>query len=97
MTTQRKATSSGDNDSVTHENVPEPAGPDASDAVSRAGAGSRVTLALMLGSIVRFDLSAQNLPDVTTEGTSYTTDEADVVKTLALKYGVPLYEVKKES
>lgn len=88
MTTQQRKASPGDNDSATPVVAPEPSGPAASDG--------RVTLALMLGSVVRFDLSAQNLPDVTTEGTSYTGDEADLVKTLALKYGVALYEVKKE-
>jgi hypothetical protein len=96
MTTQRKAAAPGDNDTVTHEAAPEGTGPEVSDAASHTRKASRVTLALTRGSIVRFDLSAHDLPDVTTEGTSYTGDEADLVKTLALKCGVPLHEVKKE-
>jgi hypothetical protein len=88
MTTQRKAAAPGDNDTATREAAPEGSGPEQK--------ASRVTLVLPLGSVVRFDLSAHDLPDVTTEGTSYTGDEADLVKTLAMKCGVTLHEVKKE-
>lgn len=98
MTTQqRKAAAPGDTDSVTHEPADTGTGPEVSEAASHTRKASRVTLALRRGSIVRFDLSAHNLPDVTTEGTSYTSDESDLVRTLALKCGVPLYEVTKEN
>ena len=40
-----------------------------------------------------FDLTAQDLPSVTQAGTVYTTDQADTVRMLAHKYGVPLTEV----
>jgi hypothetical protein len=96
MTTQRKAAAPGDHNTVTHEAAPTGTGPEVSEAASHTRKASRVTLAVRRGSVVRFDLSAHNLPDVTTEGTSYTSDEADLVKTLAMKCGVSLHEVKKE-
>lgn len=39
---------------------------------------------------VLFDLSAQNLPSVTQEGTVYTIEQADTVLMLAHKLGVPV-------
>jgi len=98
MTTQqRKAAAPGDHNTVTHQSADTGTGPEVSEAASHTRKASRVTLAIRRGSVVRFDLSAHDLPDVTTEGTSYTGDEADLVKTLAMKCGVAVYEVTKEN
>lgn len=40
----------------------------------------------------RFDLSGMDLPDLTPEGTSYTPQQADIVRTLCRKYRVRYFE-----
>ncbi len=96
MTTQRKAAAPGDHDTVTHETADTGTGPEVSEAASHTRKASRVTLAVRYP-VTRFDLSAHSLPDVTTAGTTYTSDEADQVRTLAMKCGVAVHEVKKET
>lgn len=92
MAEQRKATAAGDHNTVTHEPVaPEPE-PQVSDAAKRVKKDSRVTLCVRHPH-QEFDLSALGLASVTQAGTTYTEAEADEVRTVAMKYGVPLFEV----
>jgi hypothetical protein len=100
MAEQRKAAAAGDHNTVTHE-LAEPAPePKVSDAAKRTSKDNRVTLCVKHPHAV-FDLSAVGLESVTQAGTVYTSAQADEVRTLAMKYGVPVHEVadddKKES
>lgn len=89
---QRKATAAGDHNSVTHEPAEPTPEPQVSDAAKRVRKVSRVTLRVQHPH-AEFDLSGVGLASVTQGGTTYTEDEADQVRTLALKYGVPVHEV----
>lgn len=89
---QRKATAAGDHNSVTHTPVAPTPEPEVSDAAKRAPKAKRITLAVDYPH-VGFDLSGAGLPSVTQAGTVYTQDQADTVRTLAVKYGVPVREV----
>lgn len=92
MAEQRKATSAGDHNTVTHAPVAPTPEPEVSAAAKRVSKDSRVTLCVDHPH-AEFDLSAVDLPSVTQAGTVYTSAQADNVRTLALKYGVPIREV----
>ncbi|UTN93024.1 hypothetical protein SEA_MARKY_21 [Streptomyces phage Marky] len=92
MAEQRKATSAGDHNAVTHEPVEPTPEPEVSPAAKRVQKDKRVTLCVDHPHF-EFDLSAAGLPSVTQQGTVYTSAQADEVRTLALKYGVPVREV----
>jgi hypothetical protein len=89
---QRKAAAAGDHNTVTHEPVAPTPEPKVSDAAKRTSKDSRVTLRVRHPH-AEFDLSGAGLESVTQAGTTYTQTEADQVRTLALKYGVPVHEV----
>lgn len=95
MAEQRKAASAGDQNAVTHEPADPTTGPEVSDAAKRAAKDKRVTLRVTYPHVL-FDLTAQDLPSVTQEGTTYTSAQADTVKTLAMKCGVPVTEVPSD-
>lgn len=92
MAEQRKAASAGDHNSVTHETVAPTPEPEVSTAAKRVQKDKRVTLCVDHPH-AEFDLTAAGLPSVTQAGTVYTETQADEVRTLALKYGVPVREV----
>lgn len=92
MAEQRKATAAGDHNSVTHEPVAPTPEPEVSPAAKRVSKDKRVTLCVRHPH-QEFDLTAAGLPSVTQAGTVYTESQADDVRTLALKYGVPVYEL----
>lgn len=92
MAEQKKATAAGDHASVTHELVEPAPEPEVSTAAKRVQKDKRVTLCVRHPH-AEFDLSAAGLPSVTQAGTVYTSAQADEVRTLALKYGVPVFEV----
>lgn len=92
MAEQRKATAAGDQNSVTHELVEPTPAPEVSPAAKRVPRDKRVTLQVRHPH-AEFDLTAAGLPTVTQAGTVYTSAQADDVRTLALKYGVPVFEV----
>jgi len=96
MAEQRKAAAAGDHNTVTHEPAAPAPEPQVSDAAKRTSKDKRVTLRVSHPH-ARFDLSGAGLADVTQAGTTYSEGEADQVKTLALKYGVPVFEVAPES
>lgn len=99
MAEQKRATAAGDHNAVTHEAAAETGEAKTSPAAQRKAAGARVRLSVKHPH-EEFDLSALGLESVTQAGTSYTADEADQVRTLAMKYGVPVYvaaETEKES
>lgn len=92
MTEQRKAAAAGDHNTVTHEPAEATPEPKVSDAAKRARKDNRVTLCVKHPHLV-FDLTAAGLASVTQGGTTYTETEADEVRTLAHKYGVPIHVV----
>jgi hypothetical protein len=92
MAEQRKATAAGDHATVTHETVEPAPEPQVSDAAKRTSKEKRVTLRVSHPHTL-FDLSSVGLESVTQAGTTYTPAEADEVRTLAMKYGVPVSEV----
>ena len=92
MAEQRKATSAGDHNTVTHAPVAPTPEPEVSPAAKRVAPEKRVTLCVDHPH-AEFDLTAVGLPSVTQAGTVYTSAQADNVRTLALKYGVPVREV----
>jgi len=92
MAEQRKATAAGDHNSVTHEPAAPAPEPQVSDAAKRTSKDKRVTLRVSHPHSL-FDLSGAGLASVTQAGTTYTEAEADEVRTMALKYGVPVSEV----
>lgn len=92
---QRKAVSTGEHNTVTHEPAAPAPEPQVSDAAKRSNKDKRITLRVRHPH-VRFDLSGAGLDDVTQAGTTYSESEADGVRTLAMKYGVPV-EVVTES
>ncbi len=91
-TEQRKATSAGDHNTVTHAPVEPTPEPEVSPAAKRVAKDKRVTLCVRHPH-AEFDLTGAGLPSVTQAGTVYTETQADEVRTLALKYGVPIHEV----
>lgn len=96
MAEQRKATAAGDHNSVTHEPAEATPEPETSPAAKRVSKDKRVMLQVRHPH-AEFDLTAAGLPSVTQAGTVYTAAQADDVRTLALKYGVPVYEVADET
>jgi len=94
-TEQRKAASTGEHNTVTHEPVAPTPAPEVSDAAKRAPRAKRVTLCVDYPH-VEFDLKGAGLPSVTQAGTVYTQDQADQVRTLGMKYGVPLRQVETD-
>lgn len=95
MAEQRKAAAAGDHNTVTHEPVSPTPAPEVSDAAKRVSKDSRVTLCVDHPHL-EFDLTAAGLPSVTQAGTVYTSAQADEVRTLAMKYGVPVREVRAD-
>ncbi|AXH49409.1 hypothetical protein SEA_CROSBY_21 [Streptomyces phage Crosby] len=95
MAEQRKAAAAGDHNTVTHEPVAPAPEPQVSDAAKRTSKDKRVTLRVDHPHAL-FDLSGAGLADVTQAGTTYTEAEADEVRTLAMKYGVPVREVRAD-
>lgn len=92
MAEQRKAASAGDHNAVTHDLAEPTPEPEVSPAAKRVAKDKRVTLRVVHPH-AEFDLTAAGLPSVTQAGTVYTETQADEVRTLALKYGVPVFEV----
>ncbi|AWY07422.1 hypothetical protein SEA_UNTPL_21 [Streptomyces phage UNTPL] len=92
MAEQRKAAAAGEHNTVTHEPAAPAPEPQVSDAAKRTSKDKRVTLCVDHPHTL-FDLSGAGLANVTTAGTTYTEAEADEVRTLAMKYGVPVREV----
>lgn len=92
MAEQRKATTAGDHNSVTHELVEPAPEPEVSPAAKRVQKDKRVMLCVRHPH-AEFDLTAAGLPSVTQAGTVYTETQSDEVRTLALKYGVPVFVV----
>lgn len=95
MAEQRKAASAGDHNTVTHEPVEPTPAPEVSPAAKRVSKEKRVTLQVRHPH-AELDLSAVGLPAVTQAGTVYTEGQSDDVRTIAHKYGVPVYEVADE-
>lgn len=93
MAEQRKA-ATGEHNTVTHELAKNDEQPEVSDAAKSTRKDARVQLRVAWPH-VKFDLSAHDLPPVTTEGTYYTSEQADKVSVLALKQGVPVHRVKE--
>ncbi|AWY07259.1 hypothetical protein SEA_ARACELI_21 [Streptomyces phage Araceli] len=96
MAEQRKAAAAGDHNTVTHEPAAPAPEPQVSDAAKRTSKDKRVTLRVSHPHAL-FDLSGAGLANVTQAGTTYSEGEADQVKTLALKYGVPVTEVAPDT
>lgn len=95
MAEQRKAAAAGEHNTVTHEPAAPAGEPTVSDAAKRTSKDKRVTLRVSHPHAL-FDLSGAGLADVTQAGTTYSEAEADEVRTLAMKYGVPVEEVKED-
>lgn len=95
MAEQKKAASAGDHNAVAHELVTEEQ-PETTTAAKRTSRSGRVRLQVRHPH-EKFDLSGVGLASVTQAGVDYSTSEADKVRTLAMKYGVPVYEVRDET
>jgi hypothetical protein len=95
MREQRKATAAGDQNTVTHEAAEPKTGPETSSAAARVKKSDRVTLCVKFPH-VKLDLSPQDLPVITEEGTTVTAAEADAVLTWAMKLKVPVFVVEDD-
>lgn len=95
MAEQRKAAGPGDTNAVTHELVKE-GEPETSAAAKRTSKSSRVLMRVDYPH-TEFDLSAQGLPKLTNDGVYVTREQADNIRVLGMRYGVPVREVADDN